>query len=61
MRVTFRLMQASGIQGPRQSLDLPDGQSVEQAARAWAQEQTGHPWDVLTAETEDGQCVEISQ
>jgi hypothetical protein len=58
MQYTFRLMQESGVQGPQATIEANPDQ-VEQAAREWAAGQTGHPWDALTIESEDGECIEV--
>ena len=65
-RVTFRLMQESGVQGPKHTITLenpdPHWRALSRLARDWAAGQTGHPWDVLTYElNDDGEAHEVSQ
>lgn len=56
MKVTFRLMQDSGAQGPQKTIELenpdPHPNALRRLARAWAAGETGHPWDRLTVEYE---------
>jgi hypothetical protein len=62
MKATFRLMQEAGVTGPVETVDVPDDADwrvISPIARAWAEGQTGHPWDVLTVEPEDGEVFEV--
>jgi hypothetical protein len=58
-------MQESGVQGPVKTVALenpdPHWRALSRWARTWAAGQTGHPWDVLTYELEDGVAHEVSQ
>ncbi len=60
MTVTFRLMQADGIQGPQKTIELenpdPHPNALRLLAREWAKGQIGHPWDTLTIEW-DGKVI----
>lgn len=60
MNVTFRLMQEGGVSGPVETVEVPEDRAgIDNAATAWAGGQIGHPWDILTVETEDGECWEV--
>ena len=50
MRVTFWLVQDSGVQGPVYTTEIPDQcpwPDLRKKARTWANGQIGHPWDSL--------------
>lgn len=50
MQATFRLMQESGVQGPKTTREVDDEQHAKELAVAWSEGEIGHPWDVCTVE-----------
>jgi hypothetical protein len=61
MKATLRLMQESGVAGPVETVELPEGnwRTQADAVRAWAAGQAGHPWDVAVVEPEGGEAYEV--
>ena len=59
MKATFQLMQDSGVQGPRETVEISDSADTRQAARAWADGQTGHPWDRINVEIDGGPVFDV--
>lgn len=47
---TFRLMQESGVQGPRRVVEVEDIRHAKELAFAWSEGQIGQPWDCCTIE-----------
>jgi hypothetical protein len=62
MEITFRLMQESGVPGPKKTITLenpdPHPNVIARLAREWAAGEAGHPWDCLTYEM-NGETVEV--
>lgn len=47
---TFRLMQESGVSGPKHTAEVESVQHAKELAFAWSEAQIGHPWDCCTIE-----------
>ncbi len=63
MKATVNLYQEGGVSGPRATIDTTLEGAVKDAI-AWAQGQTGHPWDVVLvtvyADDDEGQQRQIA-
>jgi hypothetical protein len=53
MEATFRLMQESGVTGPKKVVMVDSIHHAMELAFAWSQGELGHPWDVCTVEIPD--------
>lgn len=53
MQATFRLMQDSGVSGPKKIVDVESEQHAKELAFEWSIAQIGHPWDCCTIEIPD--------
>lgn len=58
MKATFQHYQDGGHAGPRQTVEIGD-QEIMDAALAWSEAQTGHPWDGILAVEDDGTAHEF--